>query len=29
MENPSYFITTVSENTEDQIKKYIEGQKEK
>jgi len=29
MENPSYFIATVSENTEDQIKKYIEGQKEK
>ena len=27
--NPSYFITTVSENTEDQIKKYIESQKEK
>jgi len=29
MENPSYFIATVSENTEDQIKKYIESQKEK
>lgn len=27
--NPSYFIATVSENTEDQIKKYIESQKEK
>ena len=27
--NPSYFIASVSENTEDQIKKYIESQKEK
>ena len=27
--NPSYFIATGSENTEDQIKKYIESQKEK
>ena len=27
--NPSYFIATVSENTEEQIKKYIESQKEK
>ena len=25
--NPSYYIATVSENTEDQIKKYIENQK--
>lgn len=27
--NPSYFITTVSENTEEQIKNYIKSQKEK
>jgi putative transposase len=27
--NPSYFIATVSENTEEQIRKYIQGQKEK
>jgi putative transposase len=27
--NPSYFIATVSENTEEQIKQYIAGQKEK
>lgn len=25
--NPSYFIATVSENTEEQIKKYIQNQK--
>ena len=25
--NPSYYVATVSENTEDQIKKYIENQK--
>lgn len=29
MWNPSYFIATVSENTEEQIRKYIAGQKEK
>ena len=27
--NPSYFIATVSENTEEQIKQYIQNQKEK
>lgn len=27
--NPSYFIATVSKNTEEQIKKYIQSQKEK
>ena len=27
--NPSYFIATVSENTESQIRKYIQNQKEK
>lgn len=27
--NPSYFIATVSENTEQQIKNYIKSQKEK
>jgi putative transposase len=27
--NPSYFIATVSENTEEQIKQYILSQKEK
>ena len=27
--NPSYFIATVSENTEDQIKNYINNQKQK
>jgi putative transposase len=27
--NPSYFITTVSENTEEHIKNYINSQKEK
>lgn len=27
--NPSYFISTVSENTEEQIKNYIKSQKEK
>ena len=27
--NPSYFIATVSENTEEQIINYIKGQKEK
>ena len=27
--NPSYFIATVSENTEEQIIKYIKSQKEK
>ena len=27
--NPSYFVTTVSENTEEQIKRYIQTQKEK
>ena len=26
--NPSYFIATVSENTEEQIRNYIKGQKE-
>ena len=24
--NPSYFVATVSENTEEQIKKYIQNQ---
>ena len=27
--NPSYFIATVSENTEEQIRNYIQSQKEK
>ena len=27
--NPSYFIATVSENTEEQIKNYIKSQKQK
>ena len=27
--NPSYFVATVSENTEEQIKKYIKNQKKK
>ena len=27
--NPSYFVATVSENTEEQIRKYIQQQKEK
>lgn len=27
--NPSYFIATVSENTEEQIRKYIQNQKKK
>ena len=27
--NPSYFIATVSENTENQIREYIQSQKEK
>ena len=27
--NPSYFIATVSENTEEQIRKYIQSQKVK
>ena len=27
--NPSYFIATVSENTEEQIRNYIRSQKEK
>ncbi len=27
--NPSYFVATVSENTEQQIKEYIENQKQK
>ena len=27
--NPSYYVATVSENTESQIKKYIQNQKEK
>ena len=27
--NPSYFIATVSENTEEQIKRYIQTQKER
>jgi len=27
--NPSYFIATVSENTEEQIKSYIQNQKER
>lgn len=27
--NPSYFIATVSENTEQQIRKYIQSQKER
>ena len=25
--NPSYFVATVSENTEEQIRKYIQNQK--
>lgn len=25
--NPSYFVATVSENTEEQIRKYIQSQK--
>jgi putative transposase len=29
MWSPSYFICTVSENTEENIKKYIESQKDK
>lgn len=29
MWNPSYFIATVSENTEEQIRNYIKSQKEK
>lgn len=27
--NPSYFVTTVSENMEEQIRKYIKNQKRK
>lgn len=27
--NPSYFVATVSENTEEQIKQYIQSQKQK
>lgn len=27
--NPSYFVATVSENTEEQIRKYIKNQKKK
>lgn len=27
--NPSYFVATVSENTEEQIRKYIKNQKRK
>ena len=27
--NPSYFVATVSENTEEQIRKYIQNQKTK
>ena len=27
--NPSYFVSTVSENTEEQIRKYIQNQKRK
>ena len=27
--NPSYFVATVSENTEEQIRKYIQNQKVK
>lgn len=27
--NPSYFVATVSENTEEQIRKYIQSQKRK
>lgn len=27
--NPSYFVATVSENTEEQIRRYIQSQKEK
>lgn len=27
--NPSYFVATVSENTEDQIRHYIQNQKKK
>lgn len=29
MWNPSYFVATVSENTEEQIRKYIQNQKKK
>ena len=29
MWNPSYFVATVSENTEEQIRNYIAGQKQK
>ena len=27
--NPSYFVATVSENTEEQIRRYIQSQKRK
>ncbi len=27
--NPSYFVATVSENTEEQIREYIKGQESK
>lgn len=27
--NPSYFVATVSENTEEQIREYIQSQKQK
>ena len=27
--NPSYFVATVSENTEEQVRKYIKNQKRK
>jgi putative transposase len=27
--NPSYFVATVSENTEEQIRRYIQNQKQK
>ena len=27
--NPSYFVATVSENTEEQIRRYIQNQKRK
>jgi len=27
--NPSYFVSTVSENTEEQIREYIKSQKQK
>ncbi len=27
--NPSYFVATVSKNTEEQIKRYIQTQKER